>query len=55
MTKALKFTGYVTDGRLPTPVAKTVGRAIRTLDGRDVLVTVEPIMKRRSTCANTYY
>jgi hypothetical protein len=55
MTAALEFVCPVIGGRLPDRDAKRIGEAIRKLDGKRVVVSIEELKKKRSGQQNRYY
>lgn len=55
MTRALEFVCPVVDGRLPERDAKRIGSAIRGLDGKRVVISIEEAKKTRSSQQNRYY
>lgn len=52
---ALEFLCPVVDGRLPEREAKRIGEAIRKLDGKRIVVSLQEVKKTRSSQANRYY
>jgi hypothetical protein len=55
MSSALEFMCPVVDGRLPEREAKRIGAAIRKLDGKRIVVSIEEVKKTRSNQQNRYY
>lgn len=55
MSAALEFVCPVVGGRLPDKDARRIGEAIRKLDGKRIVVSIEEVKKRRSGQQNRYY
>lgn len=52
---ALEFPALVTGGRIPRHVAERLAEAIRSLDGKRVMLTVKEMKKPRSLKQNRFY
>ena len=51
----MEFAGPVYDGTLPPAVAKQIAAAIRSLEGKRVVVTIREQKRKRSNNQNSYY
>lgn len=55
MTKALEFPCRISDGRLPAKVEQQLAAVFRNAEGRQVVISVREVRRRRSNDQNAYY
>jgi len=54
MNGALEFTGKITDGKLPAALWERVIGALRHLEGKNVVLSIRELKRRRSNNQNAY-
>jgi hypothetical protein len=54
MTRALEFSGVVTNGKLPKDISERIGSVISGMEGKRLVVAIREQKKRRSLQANAY-
>lgn len=55
MSKGVEFTCRVANGRIPPKTAEQIAKVVRNADGKQIIITLAEVKRKRSNQQNAYY